>query len=156
MFICTGHITSYLACNVLPVLLVLRCFDLIVDIICIDPITSYLARIVHSIFHIYSYSVNDWCNNCGINNNYVNEHEKKDTIWYIWNFIDNYLLLYLLHFTLKSTTYTLALKPKPLVVRSKDRGRDPGLLKKWHRSPRLWHRSPRRACSKTKTIGSAE
>ena len=101
---------------------------------------------------------------------------------------------YLLHFTLKSTTYALALKPKPLVVRSTDRGRDPGslkngidrryygivfrdtlalklkplvvlsrdcgryqgLLKNWHCSPRLWHRSPRRACSKTKTIGSAE
>ena len=36
----------------------------------------------------------------------------------------------------------LALKPKPLVVRSRDHGRDPGLLKKWHRSPRIWHRSP--------------
>ena len=38
-------------------------------------------------------------------------------------------LTYLLHFTLKSTTHALALKPKPLVVRSKDRGRDPGSLK---------------------------
>ena len=36
--------------------------------------------------------------------------------------------LYLLHFTLKSTTYALALKPKPLLVRSTDRGRDPGSL----------------------------
>ena len=63
---------------------------------------------------------------------------------------------YLLHFTFKSTTHTLDLKPKPLVVRSTDRGRDPGSLKKWHCSPRLWHRSPRRACSKTKTIGSAQ
>ena len=36
---------------------------------------------------------------------------------------------YLLHFTLKSTTHALALKPKPLVVCSTDRGRDPGLLK---------------------------
>ena len=63
---------------------------------------------------------------------------------------------YLLHFTLKSTTHALALKPKPFVVRSKDRGRDPGSLKKWHRPPRLWHRSPIRACSKTKTIGSAQ
>ena len=39
------------------------------------------------------------------------------------------LLFYLLHFTLKSTTHALAPKPKPLVVRSTDRGRDPGLLK---------------------------
>ena len=65
------------------------------------------------------------------------------------------LLIYLLSFTLKSTTYALALKPKPLVVCSSDRGRDLGSLKKWHRSPRLWHRLPRLACSKTKTIGSA-
>ena len=63
---------------------------------------------------------------------------------------------YLLHFTLNSTTHTLALKPKPLVMRSTDRGRYSGSLKKWHRSPKLWHRLPRRACSKTKTIGSAE
>ena len=66
------------------------------------------------------------------------------------------LHIYLLHFTLKSTTHALALKPKPLVVLSADHSRDPGSLKKWHRSPRLWHRSSRRACSKTKTIGSAE
>ena len=52
-------------------------------------------------------------------------------------------MFYPLHFTLKSTTHTLALKPKPLVVISTDHGRDPGLLKKWHRSPRLWHHSPR-------------
>ena len=32
-------------------------------------------------------------------------------------------------FHIKSTTYTLYLKPKPLVVRSTDRGRDPDLLK---------------------------
>ena len=64
--------------------------------------------------------------------------------------------IYLLHFTLKSTTYALAVKPKPLVVCSTNRGRDPGLLKKWHRLPRLWHRSLRRACSKTKTIGSEQ
>ena len=56
---------------------------------------------------------------------------------------------YLLHFTLKSTTHALAIKPKLLVVCSTDCGRDPGSLKKWHRTPR-------RACSKTKTIGSAE
>ena len=36
---------------------------------------------------------------------------------------------YLLHFTLNSTMHALALKPKPLVVRSTDRGRDPGSLK---------------------------
>ena len=36
---------------------------------------------------------------------------------------------YLLHFTLKSTTHALALKPKPLVVCSTDRGRDLGSLK---------------------------
>ena len=36
---------------------------------------------------------------------------------------------YLLHFILKSTTHALALKPKPLVVLSTDRGRDPGSLK---------------------------
>ena len=28
-------------------------------------------------------------------------------------------------------------------MRFRDRGRDPGLLKKWHYLPRLWHRSPR-------------
>ena len=54
-----------------------------------------------------------------------------------------YTPTYLLHFTLKSTTHALALKPKPLVVRSTDRGKDTGLLKKWHCSPRLWHRLPR-------------
>ena len=37
--------------------------------------------------------------------------------------------IYLLHFTLKSTTHALALKPKPLVVRTMDRGRDPDSLK---------------------------
>ena len=47
------------------------------------------------------------------------------------------VVLYLLHFSLKATTHALAPKPKPLVVRSTDRGRDPGLLKKWHRSPIL-------------------
>ena len=57
--------------------------------------------------------------------------------------------MYLHHFTLKSTTHALALKPKPLVVRTTDRGRDPGSLKKWYRSPRLWHRSPIRACYQT-------
>ena len=36
--------------------------------------------------------------------------------------------IYLRHFTLKSTTHALALKPKPLVVRSTDHGREPGLL----------------------------
>ena len=36
---------------------------------------------------------------------------------------------YLLHFTLKSTTHALALKPKPLVVYSTGCSRDPGLLK---------------------------
>ena len=30
-----------------------------------------------------------------------------------------------------------------MVERSRDRGRDPGSLKKWHRLPRLWHRSSR-------------
>ena len=40
-----------------------------------------------------------------------------------------YGLIYLLHFKLKSTTHALALKPKPLVVRSTDHGRDPGSLK---------------------------
>ena len=39
------------------------------------------------------------------------------------------LFHYLLRFTLKSTTHALALKPKPLAVRSTDRGRDPGSLK---------------------------
>ena len=38
------------------------------------------------------------------------------------------IVSYLLHFTLKSATHALALKPKPLVVRSTDRGRDPGSL----------------------------
>ena len=47
------------------------------------------------------------------------------------------LHIYLLRFTLKSTTHALSLKPKPLVVRSTDRGRYPGSLEKWHRSPRL-------------------
>ena len=28
-------------------------------------------------------------------------------------------------------------------MRSRERGGDPGLLKKWHHSPILWHRSPR-------------
>ena len=59
-----GHITSYLACNglpVLPVIPVFRSFFLIVDIICIGTIMSYLARNVHPIFHIYSSSVNAWC-----------------------------------------------------------------------------------------------
>ena len=37
-------------------------------------------------------------------------------------------LICLLHFTLKSTTHALALKPKPLVVSSRDRGRDTGCL----------------------------
>ena len=31
------------------------------DIVCIGPITSYLACSVRPIFHIYSYSVNSWC-----------------------------------------------------------------------------------------------
>ena len=52
-----GHIMSYLACNILPVL---HIFVLIVDIICIDPIMSYLTNNVFTIFHIYSYSVNAW------------------------------------------------------------------------------------------------
>ena len=51
-FICTGHITSYLIYNVLPVILVLQSFFLIVDII-----WSKFCPI----FHIYSSSVNDWC-----------------------------------------------------------------------------------------------
>ena len=38
------------------------------------------------------------------------------------------LKAYLLHFTIKSTTHALDLKPKPLVVRSTDLGRDTGSL----------------------------
>ena len=38
------------------------------------------------------------------------------------------IYIYLLHFTLKSTTQALDLKQKPLVVRSTDRGRYPSLL----------------------------
>ena len=32
-----------------------------VDIICIGHITSYLARNVGTIFHVYSFCVSDWC-----------------------------------------------------------------------------------------------
>ena len=69
-----GHITSYLYCNVLPVIhsfilvvdiiligYIIHSFVLVMDIICIDHIKSYLAHNVHPIFHIYSSSVNDWC-----------------------------------------------------------------------------------------------
>ena len=42
-------------------LLLLHNFVLIVDIICIDPITGYLSCNVRNIFHIYSSSVNAWC-----------------------------------------------------------------------------------------------
>ena len=55
-FIYNIYITSYLARNVLPVILVLpvlHSFVYIVDIIiCIDPITSYLACNARPIFHI--------------------------------------------------------------------------------------------------------
>ena len=40
---------------------IINIFVLVVDIICIGRITSYLARNVHPIFHIYSSSVSDWC-----------------------------------------------------------------------------------------------
>ena len=60
-FIYTGHITSYLGRNVLPVFPVIHSFVLIADIICIDPITSYLACNLCPVFHIYSSSVNSWC-----------------------------------------------------------------------------------------------
>ena len=60
-FIRTVHITSYLAHNVLPALTVIHSLILIVDVICIGPITSYLACNFHPIFHIYSSSVNAWC-----------------------------------------------------------------------------------------------
>ena len=60
-FICTVHIMSYLARNVLPVIPVLHSFILIIDIICIYTIMSYLAFYVRPIFHIYSSSVNAWC-----------------------------------------------------------------------------------------------
>ena len=58
--------------------------------------------------------------------------------------------------TLKSTTHALALKPKPLVVRSTDRGRDPGFLLKWHRLPRLWHRLPRLSALVTESEVTAQ
>ena len=50
----------------------------------------------------------------------------------------------------------LSLKPKPLVVRSRDRSRDPGLLKKWHRSPRLWHFLPRLSALVTESEVTAQ
>ena len=55
-----GDITSYLAFNVLPVpsvIPVIHSFIMIVDIICINPIASYLSNIVRPIFQAYSYSV---------------------------------------------------------------------------------------------------
>ena len=58
--ICVDLITSYIACNVCHIL---HSFVMVVDIICIDHITSYLARSVRHIIHIYSFSVNDWCKN---------------------------------------------------------------------------------------------
>ena len=61
--ICIGHITSYLSRNILPVLLVLRSFVLVVHIIFIGRITVYLACNFSSIFHIFSFTVNDWCIN---------------------------------------------------------------------------------------------
>ena len=64
-----GHITSYLDCNVIPVLrsfilvmdiicigYIFHSFVLVMDIICLNHITSYLACNVHPIIHIYSYS----------------------------------------------------------------------------------------------------
>ena len=53
-----GHITSYLACNVIPVL---RNSIQVLGSIFIGHITSYLACNVCPIIHIYSSSVNDWC-----------------------------------------------------------------------------------------------
>ena len=72
---------------------------------------------------------------------YTNGHNHQNKIKQ--QFLIHLVHTYLLHFTLKSTRHALALKPKPLVLHSKDRGRDPGSLKKWHLLPRLWHRSPR-------------
>ena len=63
-FICSGHIMSYLARNVLPVIpviTVLHSFIMVMDIICIDIIKSYLSCNLHPIFHISSSSVNAWC-----------------------------------------------------------------------------------------------
>ena len=60
----TRHIKSYSSCNllpVIPVLYVLHSFVLIVDIICIDPITSYLVCNFRPILQIYSFSVNACC-----------------------------------------------------------------------------------------------
>ena len=82
-----------------------------------------------------------------------NIFEKAQKIQYITHGV---LVIYLLHFTLKSATHALALKPKPLVVRSRDRGRDQGLLKKWHCLPRLWHRLPRLSALVTESEVTAQ
>ena len=53
-------------------------------------------------------------------------------LWWV-NFFRGLIVIlnlhYLLRSTLKSTTHALALKPKPLVMRSTDRGRYSGSLK---------------------------
>ena len=68
-FIFTGNIMICLVRNVLAyiyfptIITVPHSFVLVVDIICIDPITSYLDSHVGPIFHIYSSIVNSWFSN---------------------------------------------------------------------------------------------
>ena len=60
---CTGHITRYLYFNIILVLPVFTMIHicLLIYIICIYPITSYLACNLHHILHIYPSSSNTWC-----------------------------------------------------------------------------------------------
>ena len=48
--------------------------------LCQDTVGEWLIKLGFK----YNYSVKNY---------YVDSHEKKDTIWYRWNFIDQYLLL---------------------------------------------------------------
>ena len=47
--------------DIIHILWILWIYPHFMDIICIGHITSYLARNVCPIFHIYSSSVSDWC-----------------------------------------------------------------------------------------------
>ena len=47
--------------DIIRILCILWIYPHFLDIICIGHITSYLARNFHTLFHMYSSSVRNWC-----------------------------------------------------------------------------------------------